>query len=221
MAATSSSPPCISVSVSSHLLLKPSCTILRVFGLSQPGSRSNRRVGRLTVTRSNLAQDFLGDFGARDPYPEEIASQFGDKVLGCQSTEHKILIPNASVLSLSQLDCSPVSPSQPPLSADDARTLLHKVLGWSIVEDEAGSRKIRCIWKVRDFRCGVELINWIHKVAEASGHYPSLHLESPTQVRAELSTTSIGGLSLNDFIMAAKIDDIKTSDLSPRKRAWA
>ncbi|CAL9243072.1 unnamed protein product [Arabidopsis halleri] len=220
MAATSSSPPC-NISVSSLLLRQPSCTILKVFGLLPPTSRNTRKLGRLTVTRSNLAQDFLGDFGARDPYPEEIASQFGDKVLGCQSTEHKILIPNASVLSLSQLQCSPVSPSQPPLSADDARTLLHKVLGWSIVEDEAGGLKIRCMWKVRDSECGVELINRIQKVAEASGHYPSLHVESPTQVRAELSTTSIGGLSMNDFIMAAKIDDIKTSDLSPRKRAWA
>lgn len=30
-----------------------------------------------------------------------------------------------------------------------------------------------------------------------------------------------GGLSMNDFIVAAKIDAIKTSDLIPRKRAWA
>ncbi|KAL1200144.1 putative pterin-4-alpha-carbinolamine dehydratase [Cardamine amara subsp. amara] len=218
MAATSS-PPChISVSFLRHL---PSTTTVQFVGLLPPASRTNRKLGRLTVTRSNLAQDFLGDFGARDPYPEEIASQFGDKVLGCQSTEHKILIPNASVLSLSQLQCSPVSPLQAPLSADDAKQLLHKVLGWSIVEDKTGGLKIRCMWKVRDSGCGVELINRIQKVAEASGHYPSLHLENPTQVRAELSTSSIGGLSMNDFIMAAKIDDIKTSDLSPRKRAWA
>ncbi|CAN7006448.1 hypothetical protein IGI04_010105 [Brassica rapa subsp. trilocularis] len=215
MATTTSSPPChISVSFLRQL---PPCTTVQFFGFSP----TQRKLGGLTVARNNLAQDFLGDWGARDPYPEEIASQFGDKVLGPQSTEHKILIPNASVLSLSQLECSPVSPSQAPLSPDEAKALLHKVLGWSIVEDEAGGMKIRCMWKVRDFGCGVELINRIHKVAEASGHYPSLHLESPTQVRAELSTSSIGGLSMNDFIMAAKIDDIKTSDLSPRKRAWA
>uniref|UniRef100_A0A1J3HVC0 4a-hydroxytetrahydrobiopterin dehydratase n=1 Tax=Noccaea caerulescens TaxID=107243 RepID=A0A1J3HVC0_NOCCA len=217
MAATSS-PPChISVSFLRNL---PPFTTVQFVGFS-PTVWTHRKLGGLTVTRNNLAQDFLGDFGARDPYPEEIASQFGDKVLGNQSTEHKILIPNASVLSLSQLQCSPVSPSQAPLSADDAKTLLHKVLGWSIVKDEGGGLKMRCMWKVRDFGCGVELINRIHKVAEASGHYPSLHLESPTQVTAELSTTSIGGLSMNDFIMAAKIDDIKTSDLSPRKRVWA
>ncbi|CAF1751735.1 unnamed protein product [Brassica oleracea var. botrytis] len=88
-------------------------------------------------------------------------------------------------LSLSQLQCSPVSPSQTLLSADDARKLLHKILGWSIVEDEAGGLKIRCMCKVRDFGYGVELINRIHKVAEASVHFPSLHLESHTQVRAD------------------------------------
>ncbi|CAN8302321.1 unnamed protein product [Cochlearia groenlandica] len=218
MAATSS-PSCYTSSVT-FLRHLPHCTAAKSASFS-PAIRTKRKPNRLTITRSNLAQDFLGDFGARDPYPEEIASQFGDKVLGNQSTEHKILIPNASVLSLSQLQTSPVSPSQAPLSADDAKTLLHKVLGWSIVEDEAGGLKIRCMWKVRDFGCGVELINRIHKAIEASGHYPSLHLEHPSQVRAELYTTSIGGLSMNDFIVAAKIDDIKTSDLSPRKRVWA
>lgn len=124
MAATSS--PSCHISVS-FLLRHPPYTTVKFVGFSPPAIENHRKLGRLTVTRSNLGQDFLGDFGARDPYPEEIASQFGDKVLGCQSTEHKILIPNASVLSLSQLQCSPVSPSQPPLSADDAKTLLHKV----------------------------------------------------------------------------------------------
>lgn len=121
MATTTSSPPChISVSFLRQL---PPCTTVQFFGFSP----TQRKLGGLTVARNNLAQDFLGDFGARDPYPAEIASQFGDKVLGPQSTEHKILIPNASVLSLSQLECSPVSPSQAPLSPDEAKTLLHKV----------------------------------------------------------------------------------------------
>ncbi|KAH0906145.1 hypothetical protein HID58_037972, partial [Brassica napus] len=61
-------------------------------------------------------------------------------------------------LSLSQLQCSLVSPSQTLLSADDARKLLI-----SIVEDETGGLKIRCMCKVRDFGYGVELINRIHK----------------------------------------------------------
>ncbi|KAF8110409.1 hypothetical protein N665_0084s0019 [Sinapis alba] len=152
--AVTPSPPCyISVSFLRHL---PPSTTVPFFALSA----TQRNLGGLTVNRNNLVHNF-GDFGARDPYPEEIASQFGDKVLGNQSTEDNIFIPNASA----------------PLSVDDARKPLYKVLGWSIVEDEAGGLKIRCMWKE--------------------------------------------GLSMNNFIMAAKIDDIKTSDLSPRKRVWA
>lgn len=82
--------------------------------------------------------------------------------------------------------------------------------------------KLRCLWKLKDFSSGAELIGRIAKVAEEAGHYPVLHLEkNNNQVRAELWTQEIGGLSLNDFIVAAKIDEIKTSDLAPRKRVWA
>ncbi|KAF8380628.1 hypothetical protein HHK36_028117 [Tetracentron sinense] len=169
---------------------------------------------------SALGGDLLGDFGARDPFPAEIESGFGEKVLGSGNTEHRILIPNISALSLAQQECGPLSPFQPPLSKDDAQKLLRKVVGWRLLDDEGGL-KLQCLWKLRDFKCGVELINRIYRVAEATGHFPNLHLEQSNQVRAELWTASIGGLSMNDFIVAAKIDEIKTSDLVPKKRVWA
>lgn len=109
------------------------------------------------------------------------------------------------------------------------------------------------MWKLRDYQCGVELINRIYKVVESTGHFPDIHLEQSNQIRAVLWTSSIGktslnlriwfslniiyfsaswfyvpfilfvagGLSMNDFIVAAKLDEIKTSDLAPRKRVWA
>ncbi|XP_068651216.1 probable pterin-4-alpha-carbinolamine dehydratase, chloroplastic [Aristolochia californica] len=167
-----------------------------------------------------LGTDLLGDFGARDPFPQEIESNFGDKVLGNGDTGHRILIPNISALSLAQQDCAPISPSQPPISEEDAQKLLKKVIGWRLVNGEGGL-KLQCLWKLRDFTCAVELINRIAKVAEATGHYPNFYLENPNHVRAELWTASIGGLSMNDFVAAAKIDDIKTTDLVPKKRVWA
>ncbi|KAF7822426.1 putative pterin-4-alpha-carbinolamine dehydratase, chloroplastic [Senna tora] len=166
------------------------------------------------------AHDFLGDFGARDPFPAELESNFGEKVIGSFSTEHKILIPNLSALSLSQQDCTPISPLQSPMSEDDAKKLLKKIVGWRLLHEDGGL-KLQCMWKLRDFKCGVELINRICKVTEAAGHFPNLHLEQSNQVKAELWTASIGGLSMNDFIVAAKIDEIKTSDLAPKKRVWA
>ncbi|KAJ8633793.1 hypothetical protein MRB53_027129 [Persea americana] len=164
--------------------------------------------------------DLLGDFGARDPFPAEIESGFAEKVLGNVDTEHRILIPNLSAVSLAQQSCSPVPASQPPMTYEDSQRLLRKIVGWRLIDEEGGLR-IQCLWRLRDFGCGVELINRIYKVVEAAGHYPNLHLEQPNQVRAELWTASIGGLSMNDFIVASKIDEIKTSDLVPKKRIWA
>lgn len=78
--------------------------------------------------RAQGGVDKLGDFGARDPFPAEVASGFADKVLGNVDTAHKILIPNISALSLSQQQCTPLSPFQAPMSTPDAQKLLKKVL---------------------------------------------------------------------------------------------
>uniref|UniRef100_A0A7N0ZZD1 4a-hydroxytetrahydrobiopterin dehydratase n=1 Tax=Kalanchoe fedtschenkoi TaxID=63787 RepID=A0A7N0ZZD1_KALFE len=159
-----------------------------------------------------------GDFGARDPFPAEIASNFGDKVLGNKDTEHKILIPNLAALSLAQQQISTTFTQ--PMPEDHAQQLLRKVIGWRLVNDGAGL-KLQCLWKLKDYKSGVELINRIYNAVESTAHYPTLHLEQPNQVRAELWTASVGGLTMNDFIVASKIDGVKISDLLPRKRAWA
>ncbi|XP_042422340.1 probable pterin-4-alpha-carbinolamine dehydratase, chloroplastic [Zingiber officinale] len=209
-------------SVSCSFLAPLSSSILRrhtAFSASYNASPRWRRRRHLLP----LAQgpDLLGDFGARDPFPEEVESNFCENVLGNTDTLHRILIPNISALSLAKISCEHISPSQPPISAEDAERLLRKVVGWRLVDGEGGMR-IQCLWKVRDYRCGVELITRIYHVAEAAGHcFPNLHLEQPNQVRAELWTASIGGLTTNDFILAAKIDLIETSDLLPKKRIWA
>ncbi|XP_060181549.1 probable pterin-4-alpha-carbinolamine dehydratase, chloroplastic [Lycium barbarum] len=212
------------MATTTHLCFSPPISVSSVFSHKSqkanfltPKTSQSRRIS--TIIRCNT--DPLGDFGARDPFPEEIESQFGNKVLGFSDTEHKILIPTASALSLAQQECTVISPDQTPLSDYEARQLLFKVVGWKLSRED-GVLKLQCTWKLRDFNCGVELINRIGKVLEGTGHLPTLHqLEQSNQVHAELWTPSIGGLSMNDFIVAAKIDQIKTSDLVPRKRVWA
>ena len=51
-------------------------------------------------------------------------------------------------------------------------------------------------------------------IAEDDGHHPDLHIEGYRNVSVELWTHAIGGLSENDFILAAKIDrlPIKVKD---------
>lgn len=63
----------------------------------------------------------------------------------------------------------------------------------------------------RKFPCGnfvqaVDLIRQIADLAEDEQHHPDLHLTGYRNLRVELTTHAIGGLSENDFIVAAKID---------------
>ena len=52
-------------------------------------------------------------------------------------------------------------------------------------------------------------------MAEQEGHHPDVHITSYRNVRVELSTHAIGGLSLPDFVLAAKMDQIKV-EYSPK-----
>ena len=207
------------------LMLSPAATFLPVAGKPAAAMRNllfgTSSKGR-SVRKVVAMADILGDFGARDPFPEEIASNFGEKTLGNVDTLHRILIPTLSVLSLSRV---PLDADPAPLSEEDARRLLFKVVGWRLLFPSKGDSdvlKLECVWKVRDQACGDELIARINKTLDGAGHAPAaLQFEAPNQVRAQLYTPSVGGLSANDFIIAARIDQIKTKDLLPKKRVWA
>jgi 4a-hydroxytetrahydrobiopterin dehydratase len=56
------------------------------------------------------------------------------------------------------------------------------------------------------FSAGLEFLKAVGKVAEAENHHPDLHLENDRNLWIENSTHDIGGLSENDFVLAAKID---------------
>jgi len=190
----------------------------------RPAAVAMRR-GRSSSARGSVVAmaDLLGDFGARDPFPEEIESKFGEKVLGNVDTLHQILIPTLSALSLARL---PLQPDAEALSLDDARRLLLKVVGWRLLlsDDEQRPARLQCVWKVRDESCGQELIARINAALDGAGHAPAaLVWEASSHVRAELSTPSAAGdsLTVNDYIVAARIDKVKTLDLIPKKRVWA
>ncbi|CAA2962084.1 Pterin carbinolamine dehydratase PCBD dimerization cofactor of HNF1, partial [Olea europaea subsp. europaea] len=68
--------------------------------------------------------DLVGDFGSRDPFPTQIESNVGEKMLENVYNEHKILIPTADPLSLSQQQCTPVSHLQQPIPEDEAKKML-------------------------------------------------------------------------------------------------
>ena len=55
----------------------------------------------------------------------------------------------------------------------------------------------------------------VSTLAESEGHHPDVHITSYRNVRVDLSTHAIGGLSLPDFVLAAKVDEIKV-EYSPK-----
>ncbi len=80
-----------------------------------------------------------------------------------------------------------------------------KVSGWTLSDDV---KQISKEYKFKDFLGAVNFVNKISEIAEEEGHHPDIHIFY-NRVRLELSTHSIGGLSENDFILAAKIDGSK------------
>ncbi len=70
----------------------------------------------------------------------------------------------------------------------------------------SGSRRS---WRVLDFGTGLDFFCRIADVAEAEDHHPDLHLANYRDVTVELWTHAAGGLTENDFIMAAKIDALE------------
>jgi 4a-hydroxytetrahydrobiopterin dehydratase len=92
-----------------------------------------------------------------------------------------------------------------PLPREQARALAAQVPEWVMSAD--GTR-IRREWEVNDFIAGLEFFHRVGDLAEAEGHHPDLHLVSYRQVAIELWTHAAGGLTENDFIMAAKIDEL-------------
>lgn len=101
--------------------------------------------------------------------------------------------------------CRPCEGGTPPVERARAEGLAEALPGWRISED---GKSLRRELVMRDFLAAVELIGKVAAVAEAEDHHPDLHLTGYRKLAVELSTHSIGGLSENDFILAAKIEKL-------------
>ena len=110
-----------------------------------------------------------------------------------------------SFLELVQKKCEPCEGKGKPLAADQAKTYLAELADWSLAPD---GKSIKAEYVMKNFVCSVGLINQIADVAEAESHHPDIHLTGYRKLGIELSTHAIGGLSENDFILAAKISQL-------------
>jgi 4a-hydroxytetrahydrobiopterin dehydratase len=107
---------------------------------------------------------------------------------------------------LHERHCVACKPGSPHLTGAEVERLLGQVQGWTVEEAE-GHLRLTKVFKFKGFMPGVELINRIAPIAEAEKHHPDVLL-SYGSVTVWLWTHAAGGLTENDFILAAKLDQL-------------
>ena len=101
--------------------------------------------------------------------------------------------------------CEPCEGGVDPCPLDAAEAQLAKLNGWYLTHD---GQRIRKDWKTKNFVVAMKFLNRVADLAEEDAHHPDLHLEGYRNLSIEIWTHAIGGLSENDFILAAKIDQV-------------
>ena len=108
-------------------------------------------------------------------------------------------------MRLSERRCTRCTADTPTLSEAEAREQLKLLDGWTLAQRD-GRPVITRTFRFKGFMPGVDLVNRIAALAESEGHHPDLQLTYGA-LKVELTTHVAGGLSENDFILAAKIDE--------------
>ena len=103
---------------------------------------------------------------------------------------------------LADLHCRPLSRGTPPLAVADVERLLAELASdWRLVDGKRIARE----WRFSDFSSALAFTIRIGLVAEREDHHPDIGL-AWGRVTVELWTHTVGGLSENDFVLAAKLD---------------
>lgn len=105
---------------------------------------------------------------------------------------------------MSRLADAPIDPAAPRLDEAEAEALRAEVPDWTV----EGGRLART-WRFADFARGLDFVNRVGTLAEHANHHPDVHL-AWGRVRVEIWTHAAGGLTRNDFALAARIDRLTT-----------
>ncbi|MBK7106536.1 MAG: 4a-hydroxytetrahydrobiopterin dehydratase [Ignavibacteriae bacterium] len=92
-----------------------------------------------------------------------------------------------------------------PFDEVSEKQFLQKVKNWNLISSD--EHKIIKTFRLLDFVNSIKFVNKIAEISEVEGHHPNISIKYNI-VDIELFTHSIGGLSENDFILAAKIDEV-------------
>jgi 4a-hydroxytetrahydrobiopterin dehydratase len=103
---------------------------------------------------------------------------------------------------LESMHCVPCKGGMPPLKGQALTDLYsHLQQGWSLIEE----KRLEKQYAFKNFREALAFVNRVGAIAESEGHHPDIYL-SWGKCRLTIWTHKIGGLTQNDFILAAHCD---------------
>ncbi len=108
--------------------------------------------------------------------------------------------------ALSEMKCTACRGDEPTLTDDEIAELRPKIPDWQVVDQE-GVKRLERVFKFRNFAQALAFTNRVGDQAEEEGHHPAL-LTEWGKVTVSWWTHKIGGLHQNDFIMAARTDEL-------------
>ncbi len=108
-------------------------------------------------------------------------------------------------MTLHKETCEPCRVGGASLPAEEAAELARAIPDWTLLE-----KQLQREFLFKDFREAMAFVNHVADAANETGHHPDI-LVSYNRVKLTLFTHKVGGLTRNDFILAAKIDMIQAS----------
>jgi 4a-hydroxytetrahydrobiopterin dehydratase len=105
---------------------------------------------------------------------------------------------------LAQLHCVACRKDAPTVTEAEIAELRPQIPDWELVEKD-GIPRLERVFRFRGFSPAVGFSVQVALLAESEGHHPDLEL-GWGRVAVALTTHAAGGLTDNDFILAAKLD---------------
>jgi 4a-hydroxytetrahydrobiopterin dehydratase len=108
--------------------------------------------------------------------------------------------------ALAEQKCVACTGESPPLSQAEIEQLKPQIPDWQIVDPD-GETRLQRVYKFPDFKQALDFTQRVGNAAEEQGHHPAL-LTEWGRVTVTWWTHAINGLHKNDFIMAARTDQL-------------
>ena len=109
----------------------------------------------------------------------------------------------ASTSDFLKKHCKPCEKGTPALNASQAAALLRALPGWELI----GGKEIAKTFAFKNYHETMAFVNAVAWIAHREDHHPDLEV-GYNRCRVRYSTHSVGGLSENDFVCAAKVESL-------------